>query len=220
MTGLISLVHRGAHASGLLLVSPLFAVTAPENVFAVAAVAIPLDRPGRARSQRSSSRSSSTRDESNPSILSIAPGGRRRSARRHQTDELRADDRRAAEERLLLDARDDVVQRRGLPVLDVHAHLDEPRARQVEAERAHSRKAAAALADERRHLLRGRELAAQIDVERDQRASGADEDCAGGRVEALRPEVRRQLAGVDPALELVRAAAPEERGPAAVASSP
>ena len=42
VTGLISLVHRGAHASGLLLVSPLFAVTAPENVFAVAAVAIPL----------------------------------------------------------------------------------------------------------------------------------------------------------------------------------
>ena len=42
VTGLISLVHRGAHASGLLLVAPLFAVTAPENVFAVAAVAIPL----------------------------------------------------------------------------------------------------------------------------------------------------------------------------------
>lgn len=42
VTGLISLVHRGAHASGLLFVSPLFAVTAPQNVFAVAAVAIPL----------------------------------------------------------------------------------------------------------------------------------------------------------------------------------
>jgi MFS family permease len=42
VTGLISLVHRGAHASGLLFVSPLFAVTAAENVFAVAAVAIPL----------------------------------------------------------------------------------------------------------------------------------------------------------------------------------
>ena len=42
VTGLISLVHRGAHATGLLFVAPLFAVTAPENVFAVAAVAIPL----------------------------------------------------------------------------------------------------------------------------------------------------------------------------------
>jgi MFS transporter, DHA3 family, macrolide efflux protein len=42
VTGLISLVHRGAHATGLLLVSPLFAVTSPQDVFAVAAVAIPL----------------------------------------------------------------------------------------------------------------------------------------------------------------------------------
>jgi DHA3 family macrolide efflux protein-like MFS transporter len=40
--GLISLVHRGAHASGLLLVSPLFAVVAPRAVFAGAALAIPL----------------------------------------------------------------------------------------------------------------------------------------------------------------------------------
>jgi predicted MFS family arabinose efflux permease len=42
VTGLVSLVHRGAHASGLLLVAPLFAVTAPADVFAAAAVAIPL----------------------------------------------------------------------------------------------------------------------------------------------------------------------------------
>jgi predicted MFS family arabinose efflux permease len=42
VTGLIALVHRGAHATGLLLVSPLFAVTAPAEVFAAAAVAIPL----------------------------------------------------------------------------------------------------------------------------------------------------------------------------------
>jgi hypothetical protein len=31
--GLISLVHRGAHATGLLFVSPLFAVLAPRTVF-------------------------------------------------------------------------------------------------------------------------------------------------------------------------------------------
>ncbi len=42
VTGLISLVHRGAHATGLLFVSPLFAFIAPESVFAVAALAIPL----------------------------------------------------------------------------------------------------------------------------------------------------------------------------------
>jgi MFS family permease len=42
VTGLISLVHRGAHASGLLLVSPLFAFVAAPEVFAAAAIAIPL----------------------------------------------------------------------------------------------------------------------------------------------------------------------------------
>ena len=42
VTGLISLVHRGAHASGLLLVSPLFAVVATRSVFLGAAFAIPL----------------------------------------------------------------------------------------------------------------------------------------------------------------------------------
>ena len=40
--GFISLTHRGAHATGLLLVSPLFAVVAPRAVFAAAAVALPL----------------------------------------------------------------------------------------------------------------------------------------------------------------------------------
>jgi hypothetical protein len=42
VTGLISLVHRGSHATGLLLVSPLFAVVAARSVFAGAALAIPL----------------------------------------------------------------------------------------------------------------------------------------------------------------------------------
>jgi MFS family permease len=40
--GLISLTHRGAHATGLLFVSPLFAILAPGTVFAAAAVALPL----------------------------------------------------------------------------------------------------------------------------------------------------------------------------------
>jgi hypothetical protein len=37
--GLISLVHRGAHATGLLFVSPLFAFLAPRSVFLGVAVA-------------------------------------------------------------------------------------------------------------------------------------------------------------------------------------
>jgi MFS family permease len=40
--GLISLVHRGAHATGLLFVTPLFALFDPRGVFAAAAVAIPI----------------------------------------------------------------------------------------------------------------------------------------------------------------------------------
>ncbi len=42
VTGLIALVHRGAHATGLLFISPLFALTEPASVFAAAAIAIPL----------------------------------------------------------------------------------------------------------------------------------------------------------------------------------
>lgn len=40
--GLISLVHRGAHATGLLLIAPLFAFVDSRAVFAAAAVAIPV----------------------------------------------------------------------------------------------------------------------------------------------------------------------------------
>ena len=40
--GLISLTHRGAHATGLLLISPLFAFVAPRAVFVGAALAIPI----------------------------------------------------------------------------------------------------------------------------------------------------------------------------------
>ncbi len=40
--GLVSLVHRGAHATGLLLVSPLFLFASARTVFGAAAIAIPL----------------------------------------------------------------------------------------------------------------------------------------------------------------------------------
>lgn len=42
VVGLISLVHRGAHATGLLFVSPLFAIVAPGSVFAAAAIVLPV----------------------------------------------------------------------------------------------------------------------------------------------------------------------------------
>jgi MFS family permease len=40
--GVIALVYRGAHATGLLLVSPLFVIVAPRAMFAAGAIAIPL----------------------------------------------------------------------------------------------------------------------------------------------------------------------------------
>jgi hypothetical protein len=42
VVGLISLVHRGAHATGLIFVGPLFAFFATRSVFLAAAVALPL----------------------------------------------------------------------------------------------------------------------------------------------------------------------------------
>ncbi|HSC90943.1 MAG TPA: MFS transporter [Gaiellaceae bacterium] len=42
VTGLISLFHRGAHATGLVLVAPLFAVFDAQAVFAAAACVVPL----------------------------------------------------------------------------------------------------------------------------------------------------------------------------------
>jgi hypothetical protein len=42
VVGLISLVHRGAHATGLILIGPLFAVLATRSVFVAAAIALPL----------------------------------------------------------------------------------------------------------------------------------------------------------------------------------
>src|SRR5581483_6867250 len=40
--GVISLVHRGAHATGLMLISPMFVLFRPAAMFAAAALAIPL----------------------------------------------------------------------------------------------------------------------------------------------------------------------------------
>ena len=133
---------------------------------------------------------------------------------RHQADELRAGHLCASCERFLVDPRDDVVQRSGLPVLDVHRHLHEPGARQVEAERTDTRKPASPLAHEGGDRARGREVTAQVHVECDQRAPGAEDHSAGGRVQLPRPEVGFELAVVDPLLQSRRAAATVVRGAA------
>ena len=40
--GVISLTHRGAHATGLIFVAPLFAVASARAVFGASAIAVPL----------------------------------------------------------------------------------------------------------------------------------------------------------------------------------
>jgi hypothetical protein len=60
--GLISLTHRGAHATGLLFVSPLFALVAPRSVFTAAACSLPLlGLAGAALGGRASRRASAAR---------------------------------------------------------------------------------------------------------------------------------------------------------------
>src|SRR5581483_9540771 len=145
-------------------------------------------------------------------------GGRGSGARGHQADELSARDLDTSRARLALDRGDDVVQRRGLPVLDVHAHLRATAGGQVEPERAHAGKAAAALAHGSRDLARLLEMRArEVDVEGDQRTARPDDRSSRRRVESPRAEVRRELARVDALLQLSRATAAEERGSAAAA---
>jgi hypothetical protein len=115
---------------------------------------------------------------------------------------------------LFPDPLDKFGRRRGRPILDVHRDLDEPRARQVEAERAHPGEAAARLAHGPGDLLCDLERPAQIDVESDERESRADDYAAGPRVELLRPEIGPDLARIDPPLQLARPAAAVERRPA------
>src|SRR5207245_121024 len=96
--------------------------------------------------------------------------------------------------------------------LDVHAHLRMPGLQQLEPERPHAGEAAVALAHDAGDLARGLDArAGEVDVERDQRAAGADDDAACRRMELWRAEVRREVAFVDPPLQLLRPAAPVER---------
>ena len=167
----------------------------------------------RAERATASSRSSSTRDGSN-----LACGGPRRRrrprTRRHQADELGADHLDAARPASAVDALDDLVQRGRLPVLDVHAHLREPaRGRSSPSARTpgkpppRSRTTTRSPARPRR---RPRRLTLNAISGRARRRSPRPLARP-----ARRAEVGRELARVDPPLQLRRAAAPEERRPAA-----
>src|SRR5436309_35133 len=101
-----------------------------------------------------------------------------------------------------LEAGEDVVERGRLPVLDVHADLDETRARERETQRAYALEAAPALSDDGRDRPRDLEvIALQVDVEGNQRTAGSDDHAACGRIKPSRSEVRDELARVDPGLE-------------------
>ena len=103
----------------------------------------------------SSRRSSSTREASNPSIPSAGPLRRRprRPGSGPTSSEPATSDPALAPPPSRIRATIS-CERRGLPVLDVHRDLDEPRRGQVEAERADAREAAAVLAHDRAAISR------------------------------------------------------------------
>ena len=86
---------------------------------------------------------------------------------------------------------DDLVQGGSLPVLHVHAHLDEAGGGQVETEGAHSREAAVGFADRLRNGPGDVDVGgAQVHVEGDQGASRTDEHAPRAGIELLGPKVR------------------------------
>jgi SAM-dependent methyltransferase len=130
----------------------------------------------------------------------------------HEPDELGAGNLDAACRCLGFDTRHDLLERRRLPVFDVHRHLDEPSAREREPERAYAAKPASRLADHRCDGLRHpKVVGCEVDVEGDERPSGADENASGARMEPMRATIGSELTCVDSPLELGRSALPKER---------
>ena len=150
-------------------------------------------------------------------VEAVDPESRARSSGgrtgRHEPDKLRAKDRSVSRRCLRLDALNDLVQCGRLPVFDIHRHLDDAGPRQVETERSHAGKPAALLPDHRGDLLGGRKGSLQIDVERDQRATRAEDHAACARVKRRRAEARLELVVVEASLQLGHSAAPVERRP-------
>ena len=181
VSGLISLTHRGAHATGLLLVAPLFAVVAPPTVFAAAALALPLvgARRDRAQARAAAARAPAT----SRSRRSAAPRPRRlrprprASARRAPTRRPRRRVPRAScSTRATISCSAAASQSSTFMLTWTRPARgsSSPSARTPG-------KPPPRLADERRDLPRRLERAAQVDVERDQRPARADDHAAGGR---------------------------------------
>jgi hypothetical protein len=136
--------------------------------------------------------------------------------RRHQPDELGADDIGPTGLRFRRDPLDDLMECGRLVILDVHAHLCAPDTRQLEAECTHARKAAALLAHDSGDRAGDLDVVSrQIHVERDQRTSRTEDHAAGPLVEPCRTEIRPELPRVDASLQLGRPPAPKERRPSA-----
>ena len=144
------------------------------------------------------------------------PRSRGRGRGGHQPDELRAGHVHSPRRSFRFDAREDLVQRGGLVILDVHAHLCVTGERKCESERTYAGKAAARLTHDRGDRARDLDVVRrEVDVERDQGTPHADDDAAGARVELGWTEIRRELTCVDPTLQLVWSAAAEEGRPPA-----
>ena len=107
------------------------------------------------------------------------------------------------------------MQRSRLVVLDVHAHLHVSDTREGEPERTDAREPSTLLANEHGDRTGDVDVVRfQIHVEGDQRATSADDHTPRPLVQASRPEVRSELAGVETALQLVRTAPPVKGRPA------
>ena len=107
---------------------------------------------------------------------------------------------------------DDVAQRHRVVVVHVRRDLRPVAVVQVEAERAHPGQAAAGLAQPGRDVLRhGEVVRHEIHVEGHERPASRGEHGARRRVRRARAVVGHELARLDPARELLRAAAPDPR---------
>ena len=145
--------------------------------------------------------------------------GRLDARRRQQADQLAATDNDAGLPRLGFDPLDQDMRHRRVQIDQVRRDLDfavgQPQAQSLDAG-----KAAPGLADRDGDLHGNVEGRLQLDVEGDKRPPRPDEHSTGGAVEPGRTEGRSELAGLDPALELGRAAAPVVGRPDAACERP
>ena len=107
---------------------------------------------------------------------------------------------------------DDVAQRHRVVVVHVRGHLRPVAVVQVQAERPHAGQATTGLPQAGGDVLRHREVVRhEIHVEGHERPAGRRQDGARRRVRRARAVIGDELARLDPARELLRAAAPDPR---------